>query len=199
MRSFLQDYVALIHSLLAITVPFVMFSSYATPYEFEYAHSLAQPTMIFASSSLLPLALNSGLPAAQIYLLEGETKNHTSYDQLISSVRKNSISRLPVRHATKDTLAYMIFSSGTSGLPKGMYLFFPSHRFTQRNMDVSSTQHFSLHYYTAVMISHGNITHAILGMMVYGIEIGKVKAVCLSGATFWAYLIPLPATGMEHP
>lgn len=124
LRSFLQDYVALIHSLLAIAVPFVMFSSYATPYEFENAHSLAQPTRIFASPSLLPLALNSGIPAARIYLLEGENKSHTSYDQLISSVRKNSISRLPVRHATKDTLAYMIFSSGTSGLPKGMYLFF---------------------------------------------------------------------------
>jgi hypothetical protein len=106
-----------------------MFSSYATPYEFENANSLAQPTRIFASPSLLPLALTSGLPADKIYLLEGENKSHISYDQLISSIRKNGIPRLPVSHATKDTLAYMIFSSGTSGLSKGMCLFPWSSRF----------------------------------------------------------------------
>jgi acyl-CoA synthetase (AMP-forming)/AMP-acid ligase II len=82
-----------------------------------------QPTRIFTSPSLLPLALTSGLPTERIYLLEGENKGHISYDQLVSSVRTNCIPRLPVRHATKDTLAYMVFSSGTSGLPKGMYLF----------------------------------------------------------------------------
>ncbi|OAX33939.1 acetyl-CoA synthetase-like protein [Rhizopogon vinicolor AM-OR11-026] len=129
------DYITLIHSLLVITVPFVLFSFYATPYEFENANSLAQPTRIFAS-----------LPADRIYLLEGENEGYTSYDQLVSSVRKNGIPRIPVRHATKDTLAYMLFSSGTSGLHK------------------------------VVMLSHGNITHAVLGMMVYGIEIGKVQA-----------------------
>ncbi|OJA11811.1 hypothetical protein AZE42_11578, partial [Rhizopogon vesiculosus] len=119
--------------------------SYATPYEFENANSLAQPTRIFTSPSLLPLALTSGLPADRIYLLEGEKEGCTSYDQFISSVC-NGVPRVPVRHATKDTLAYMVFSSGTSGLPK------------------------------VVMLSHGNITHAVLGMMIYGIEIGKVQA-----------------------
>jgi acyl-CoA synthetase (AMP-forming)/AMP-acid ligase II len=112
-----------VHSLLAITVPFALFSSYSTPYEFKHANSLAQATRIFASPSLLQLALTSGLPADRIYLLEGESKDYISYDQLISSARKNGIPRLPVRHATKDTLAYLIYSSGTSGPPKGMCLF----------------------------------------------------------------------------
>lgn len=154
-----------------------------------------QPTRIFASPSLLQLALTSGLPADCIYLLEGENKSHTSYDQLVSSVRKNGIPRLPVRHATKGTLAYMVFSSGTSGLPKGMYSF---RLLRHRNMDASSMQYFSLHY-TAVMVSHGNITHAILGLMVIGMEMGKVKAVCLSVAIFFGCLIPLPAIGVPHP
>jgi len=139
------DFVALIHSLLAITVPIALFSSYSTPYEFKHTTSVAQPTRIFASPSLLTLALTSGLPADRIYILEGENKGHTSYDQLVSSVRKNGIPRVPVRHATKDTLAYMVFSSGTSGLPK------------------------------VVMLSHGNITHVLLGMMVIGMEMAKVK------------------------
>ncbi|KAG2344422.1 acetyl-CoA synthetase-like protein [Suillus weaverae] len=140
------DYVALLHSLLAITVPFALFSSYSTPYELKHANSLAQATRIFASPSLLQLALTLGLPADRIYLLEGENKGYTSYDQLISSARKNSIPRLPVRHATKDTLAYLMYSSGTSGPPK------------------------------AVMASHGNITAVILSIMVQGMEMAKIQA-----------------------
>ncbi|KAG2123810.1 hypothetical protein DEU56DRAFT_759917 [Suillus clintonianus] len=134
------DYNALIHSLLAITVPFALFSSYSTPYEFKHANSLVQATRIFTSPSLLPLALTSGLPADQIHLLEGENNDYTNYDQLVSSARKSGIPRLPVRDANKDTLAYLVFSSGTS----------------------------------AVMISHGNITHATLGLMVYGMEMAKI-------------------------
>jgi len=123
-----------VHSLLAITVPFTLFSTYSTPYEFKHANSLAQATRIFASPSLLQLALTSGLPADRIYLLEGENKGYTSYDQLISYTRKNIIPRLLVRHATKDTLAYLVFSSGTSGPPKGMCLFFCHwSRFHRRN------------------------------------------------------------------
>ncbi|KAG2147416.1 uncharacterized protein EDB93DRAFT_1104094 [Suillus bovinus] len=140
------DYVALVHSLLAITVPFVLFSHYSTPYEFNHANSLAQATRIFASPSLLPLALTSGLPADRIHLLEGENEGYTSYDQLVCTARKNGVPRLPVRHATKDTLAYLIYSSGTSGLPK------------------------------AVMASHGNITVSILSTMVNGMEIAKTQA-----------------------
>jgi acyl-CoA synthetase (AMP-forming)/AMP-acid ligase II len=114
------------HSLLVITVPFALFSSYSTPHEFERANSLARVTRIFVSPSLLPLALTAGLPADRIYLLEGEDVCYTNYDQLVSSARKSGLPRLPVRQANKDTLAYLVFSSGTSGPPKGMHLFLVS-------------------------------------------------------------------------
>jgi acyl-CoA synthetase (AMP-forming)/AMP-acid ligase II len=191
-----QDYIALVHSLLVITVPFALFSSYSTTYEFKHTSSLVQPTRIFARPSLLPVALTSGLPADRIYLLEGENKGHISYDQLVSSVRTNGIPRLPVRHATKDTLAYMVFSSGTSGLPKGMcYCSFsclPS--VLHGKHERVSAQYFSL-YETVVMLSQGNITHAVLGTMLFGAEISKVRAVCLFVAT---YILRLPDPFASH-
>lgn len=140
------DYATLLHSLLAITVPFALLPSSSTPHEFKHANSLAQATRIFTSPSLLQLALTSGLPADRIHLIEGENVGYTSYDQLISSARKNDIPRLPVRHATKDTLAYLVYSSGTSGPPK------------------------------AVMVSHGNITTVTLSTMVTGMEMAKIQA-----------------------
>ena len=143
-----------------------------------------QPTRIFTSPSLLSLALTSGLSADRIYLLEGQKGGYTSYDHLVSSVHKSRIPRLPVRHATKETLAYMILSSGTSGLPKGMYLFndllFPHHRI----IDALLIQCFLL-FHPATMLSHGNITSSLLGIMVIGMEIGKVRAVRLCVAVFF--------------
>ncbi|OAX31624.1 acetyl-CoA synthetase-like protein [Rhizopogon vinicolor AM-OR11-026] len=172
-----MDYISLIHSLLIITVPFALFSSYSTPYEFNTANLLVQPTRIFASPSLLPLALTSGLPADRIYLLEGENEGYTSYDQLVSSVRKNA--------------GQAVFRKACISLSG---LRFPYHR----KMDAPSTQHFSLRC-TVVMASHGNIAYANVIRTEYGKEVGKVQGVSLRSATFFVSLMPLLATGMEYP
>ncbi|KAG0708430.1 hypothetical protein DFH29DRAFT_892469 [Suillus ampliporus] len=139
------DYIALLHSLLAITVPFAMISGYSTPFEFKHAVSQSQATRIFVSQSFLPLALTSGLPDDRIYILEGHDEGRLSYEDLVNRARHNRIPRLPVKHATRDTLAYLVFSSGTSGLPK------------------------------AVMISHGNLTNSLLQVKVVGEEVIKVQ------------------------
>ncbi|KAL4073286.1 hypothetical protein V8B97DRAFT_1953731 [Scleroderma yunnanense] len=139
------DYVALIHSLLAITVPFATFSSYSTSFEFQYAINLSGATRLFVSPTLLHLAQASGLPDDRIYILEGNVEGHTSYADLVNRVRQNSILRLPIRPAKKDTLAYLVFSSGTTGLPK------------------------------AVMITHGNLLTSILQYVIFGQEAVKVQ------------------------
>jgi acyl-CoA synthetase (AMP-forming)/AMP-acid ligase II len=98
-----------------------MISGYSTPFEFKHAVSLSQATRIFVSPSLLPLALTSGLPDDRIYLLEGHVEGRLSYEDLVNRARRNRMPRLAIKHATRDTLAYLVFSSGTSGLPKGMH------------------------------------------------------------------------------
>ncbi|KAG2362836.1 hypothetical protein BDR07DRAFT_1405854 [Suillus spraguei] len=139
------DYIALLHSLLAISVPFAMISGYSTPFEFKHAVSLSQATRIFVSPSLLPLALSSDIPDDRIYLLEGHVEGRLSYEDLVNRVRRDRIPRLPVKHARRDTLAYLVFSSGTSGLPK------------------------------AVMISHGNLTNSLLQVKVVTEEVNKFQ------------------------
>jgi hypothetical protein len=77
--------------------------------------------------------------------------------------------------------------------PKACFSF-PDLRFPrQRNMDASSTQYFLLHY-IVVMLSQGNITYALLGMIVYAMEVGKIQAVCLS----CRFILRLPDPFASH-
>ena len=103
-----------------MTVPFAMLSSYSTPFEFQHTFNLAGPTRLFVSPTLLPLALASGLPKDRIYILDGNVQGHASYLDLVARARAYRLPRLPIQQAQTDTLAYLAFSSGTTGLPKGM-------------------------------------------------------------------------------
>ena len=66
------------------------------------------------------MAKDVGIPHDKIYLLGGSVKGRPSFDGLIKRVREKNIPRIGVRPAKADTLAYLVFSSGTSGMPKGM-------------------------------------------------------------------------------
>jgi len=121
-----QDYIAIVHSLLAITTPFALFSTYATAWEMMHSLTTSKVTHVFVHADLLlrllPVARKIGIPEDHIYILEGRPRTipaPTSFEQMIQNVRNNNIPREPVREAGKDTLAYLVFSSGTSGLPKG--------------------------------------------------------------------------------
>ncbi|KAI6098229.1 hypothetical protein F5141DRAFT_1190829 [Pisolithus sp. B1] len=155
------DYVALVHSLLAITVPFATFSCYSTTFEFQYATKLSGVTRLFVSPTLLHLAHVSSLPDDRIYILEGEVEGHTSYSTLVDRVRLRSMPRLPIRPAQNDTLAYLIFSSGTTGLPK------------------------------AVMITHGNLLASLYQYVVMGQEVAKIQEVGPGGMQVIFNVLPI--------
>lgn len=169
-----------------MTVPFAMFSSYSTPFEFQHTYKLISPTRLFVTPTLLPLALTSGLPEDRIHILEGKAQGHTSYGDLVALARDNRLPRLPIQQAQRDTLAYLTFSSGTSGLPKGTL--FPAHL----NMQLSSS---SRHWHvlthiadpSGIMISHGNLIDTIFQLLVFTAESLKVQPVRIS--FLWNMLI----------
>ncbi|KAF8074103.1 hypothetical protein FPV67DRAFT_787638 [Lyophyllum atratum] len=142
------DYITLVHSLLAITTPFALISSYSTPFELKHALQLSKATRLFVSARLLPLVLpvaqTVGIPLSKVYVLDGRAKGRKSFSEMIEAAETRKMSILPPRHATKSTLAYLIFSSGTSGLPK------------------------------AVMISHGNLIYSIGQVVVTGQALSEV-------------------------
>ena len=116
----------LVHSLLVITTPFVPFSTYATPREMAHSLRKSKATHVFVQASILPrflpVARELGFPKDHIYILEGPNLTSLSlptFGQLIQNVRSKKIPREPVRQAGTNTLAFLMFSSGTSGLPKG--------------------------------------------------------------------------------
>lgn len=70
---------------------------------------------------VLPVAKKLGISPSNIYVLGGKWKGQKSFSELIADVQTKGIASVAVRSAAKDTLAYLVFSSGTTGLPKGTF------------------------------------------------------------------------------
>ena len=106
-----------------ITTPFALISSFSTHFELVHALRLTNASRVFVQPELLPrmraAAKEVGLPEDRLYVLEGDNAGRPSLDDLVEKVRAKRIPRTPVRPAKRDTLAYLVFSSGTTGLPKG--------------------------------------------------------------------------------
>jgi len=148
------DMIVLILALLKSAVRFSLISSHSTQYELTHAISKSACTHMFIEASRLPITkkvcrdkkVNKYLKSHNIFYIEGNGGDRTSVDSLVQSSRERAKDPKNVRltgglkeagmfksrPVTKDTLAYLVFSSGTSGLPK------------------------------AVMISHGNLIYSFM-------------------------------------
>ena len=159
------------HSCIFITLPFAPISSYSTPFELKHALTLSKATRLFVDAKLLKnvlsVAKEIGMDLNKIHLVKGEAEleGRRSIRSIIRDVRNKQIPPVDVRPAAKDTLAYLIFSSGTSGLPKGNLIFHHLPGYVNR-------------YTTAVMISHGNINSSISQAIVMSIAQSEVYTVC---------------------
>ncbi|KAJ7734209.1 hypothetical protein B0H14DRAFT_3898833 [Mycena olivaceomarginata] len=123
------EYIDIVLSLLMMTTPFALISAYSTRFELVHALKVTKATRVFVDAKLL----NSVLAAIEdpdvhitpdkIYILSGQPVNgRKSFGQMVDLVMRNKVPLEPVRPAKKDTLAYLLMSSGTSGLPKAVMI-----------------------------------------------------------------------------
>ncbi|OCH91611.1 acetyl-CoA synthetase-like protein [Obba rivulosa] len=143
------DYITLVHAVLAQTVPFALLPSFSTSRELVHLLRLSRATCLFVDPQLLPnarhVAREVGIPDERIFVLEGRADGRRGFGDMIDGVRRRGATKAPVRSARKDTLAHLIFSSGTSGLPK------------------------------AVAISHGNLCCSVMQIAVWSQAKGRAS------------------------
>ena len=184
--SIFQDYILLIHSLLAITTPFALIPS-GVPFELSHLIKSSRCTRLFVHAQflreVLPIAKNAGIPPSKVYILEGTADGWKSFSELIDNVRTRNIVPVSVRPAAKETLAYLIFSSGTTGLPKG-WTFILTLMFWKL-----------IENYSAVMISHGNILYVLMQIAIMDRAVAEVSTVRLR----FIYIIALHDHALPQP
>ena len=67
-------------------------------------------------------AKESGLPEKSIFILQGDVTGKVSLPRLIDYAKARGLPKIATRTVQDDTLAYLMFSSGTTGLPKGYFV-----------------------------------------------------------------------------
>lgn len=117
-----QEFPTLVHASIKVAVPIALLPSFSTPKETTALMKLAKVTCLFVSPKMLPLAKGAaekiGLADDRIYILQGKVDGRRSLADMIDEVKaKGTFPLVASRPVKRDTLAYLIFSSGTSGLP----------------------------------------------------------------------------------
>ncbi|KAF7364684.1 hypothetical protein MVEN_00338000 [Mycena venus] len=121
------DYYDIVVSLLRIATPFALISTHSTRFELVHALKLTQATRLFVDPKQLKNALaviqdpDIHISPDKVYILSGQpVHGRRSFSQMVDAVRRKKAPLEPVRGAQKSTLAYLVMSSGTSGLPKAV-------------------------------------------------------------------------------
>jgi acyl-CoA synthetase (AMP-forming)/AMP-acid ligase II len=125
--SAVKEFPVLTFALLKLAVPLAFVPAQSTLHETVALLKLVNLTSLFVSELLYPLAQAAakevGLPEDKIFILRGEVTGKASLPRLIDNVKARGLPRVPTQPVGDDTLAYLVFSSGTTGLPKGCYYF----------------------------------------------------------------------------
>ena len=111
----------LVHSLLCLAKPFALFDSRWTLFEFENALKLTKPTILFVQDQLVPkfVPMAEKIGVETIYVLGQKNNGLKTFEEMIEDARSRGLVPVSPHPATKDTLACLVFSSGTTGPPKG--------------------------------------------------------------------------------
>jgi acyl-CoA synthetase (AMP-forming)/AMP-acid ligase II len=122
----LQDYPTFVHACLYIATPFALISASSTSFELKHSIKLSKANWLFIDekllSTVLPIARELGIPSKKILTMSGHVSGRRNFSRLVDEMEIQKPDLIPVRSVRKDTLAYLVFSSGTTGLPKGTVL-----------------------------------------------------------------------------
>ena len=70
--------------------------------------------------TVVQAAKNAGMTNIYVYVLGQKTEGLITFEEMVEDARSRAIAPVFPRAVTKDTLAYLMFSSGTTGHPKGL-------------------------------------------------------------------------------
>ena len=68
--------------------------------------------------TFVPMAADN-IAMESIYVLGQKTEGFRTFEEMVEDARSQAMAPVSPRPASKDTLAYLMFSSGTTGPPKG--------------------------------------------------------------------------------
>ena len=101
-------------------MPFALFNPSWTPFEFEYALKMTNPTRVIVQDQLLPtlISMTESIGTENIFILGQKIEGFRNLEEMIEDARLRATAPASPRPVKRDTLAYLVFSSGTTGFPK---------------------------------------------------------------------------------
>ena len=160
--------------MLAAGIPFAPFPASSTPYELKRLVKVCKVRKIFTSPQNLE---NARIVAKEaefsesdgIFILEGKVEGKRSFDDLVSSIKEPA--KDYAKSVGEDALAYLLFSSGTTGPPKGRVFYKATTRHPAR------ANHLEL---LGIMMSHKNIMFCAMQGFMMGMATKAVAPVSSS-------------------